>query len=478
MKKSKVIVVLAMMLLVFAVCVPISAKAATYTWKSVGNGNYKCYKNGKLVKNAWVNDKHLNSSGLMDRNKWVSKKVNGVTKKVFVRDDGKWVKNFKAGWQKIGSKYYWYTAAGKLLKNQWVRVPLKGKYYVNSKGYRVTGLQKMKDGYRYFTSSGLNKTGWQTIKGKRYYFMSTTGLALTDCIYKFKSNGKSYCFDKNGVRLTGWQKRNNKWYYFKNEMKTGWVTVSGKKYYCAKGTGARVTGIYSIGGKLYYFDTSTGVMQKNKTVTYKGRKYVIAANGVCTLATDSSAPSANMLFFLTFESGSAAYNQTGGDNGNACGAYQFDYRYSLLNFVKYAYGKNAKLCKEFKTYAGYTSGAKLKSNSKFYTAWHTIYKRDKKAFAALQDTFAKVNYYDPVETTLARAGINLGTRSDVVKGAVYSYSIQHGQSSAVSAVKACKITSTTTDKQFLTKLYKYRIKKYPAYENRYQQEYALALKKL
>ena len=89
-----------------------------------------------------------------------------------------------------------------------------------------------------------------------------------------------------------------------------------------------------------------------------------------------------------------------------------------------------------------------------------------------------MNYYDPVETTLARSGINLAVRSEVVKGAVYSYSIQHGQTAAVNAVKAIKATVAMTDAVFLQKLYKYRIKKFPSYESRYLAEYALAISKL
>ena len=71
MKKKGVYLIVMLFALIFAASVPISAKAATYTWKSVGkNGDMRCYKNGKtLVKNKWVGDRHLNSSGYMDRNK-------------------------------------------------------------------------------------------------------------------------------------------------------------------------------------------------------------------------------------------------------------------------------------------------------------------------------------------------------------------------------------------------------------------------
>ena len=73
------------------------------------------------------------------------------------------------------------------------------------------------------------------------------------------------------------------------------------------------------------------------------------------------------------------------------------------------------------------------------------------------------------------AGIDIASRSDVVKGAIFSYSIQHGQTSAINAVRAIKPKSATSDAQFLKKLYDYRKKAFPLYAIRYTQEYKAAL---
>lgn len=370
--KRGILAMVVLLLVMLAVSTPVSAKEVTYVWKSVGNGNKQCYKNGKvLVKNQWVGSRHLNAKGYMDRNKWVTRNVNGVSRSVFVRDDGKWVRNFSKGWQEIKGEYYYYTAGG--------------------------------------------------------------------------------------------------------QLKTGWLKLNGRTFYIDPTTKTRVKGVCSIDGRLYYF-SQNGVMKTNKTIKYQGRTYTVDGDGVCILVPAEGAPGKDMLFFQLFESGSEAYDQTGGDHGNACGAYQFDNRYSLLPFVKYAYSQNPTLCSEFKTYARYKNGTKLKSNQEFYNAWHKIYQRNPQVFAELQDKFAKENYYDPVETALARAGINLANRADVVKGAVYSYSIQHGQTTAVNAVKACKITASTTDQQFLKKLYNYRKKQFSQYASRYSSENAMALK--
>lgn len=427
MKKKSRIAILFLLITVFAAGFSVQAGAK---WVKVNSSGDKQYYNakGQLVKNKWVGNRHLNANGLMDRNKWLRDKNN---KRCYVGNDGR----------------------------------------------KVKGIVKIKKAYYYFDANGVNKTGWKTVDGKRYYFLSTTRKALVNCVYKFK-NGKSYRFNETGQMLKGWQEIDGSYYYFKNDLKKGWLTINGKKYYLIKAqNGKRAEGIFSVSGKLYYFDPDTGVMQKNTTVTWKDREYIVGSNGVCTLVPDAGGPSEEMVFFLRYESGTEAYNQTGGDNGCACGAYQFDYRYALLPFVKYAYNANPSVCKEFKKYAAYKDSQKTKlyNNTKFYTAWKKIYKANPKTFAALQDSYAKLNYYDNVERQLEAAGIAIASRSEVVKGAIFSYSIQHGPTAAISAVKSFKPNSSTTDEKFIKKLYAKRIKAYPAFSTRYKSERDLAL---
>lgn len=68
--------------------------------------------------------------------------------------------------------------------------------------------------------------------------------------------------------------------------------------------------------------------------------------------------------------------------------------------------------------------------------------------------------------------------SDVVKGAVFSYSIQHGQKTAADAVVAAKITNACDDLEFVRRLYNYRMRKYPAYRQRYIEECREAVRRI
>ena len=125
------------------------------------------------------------------------------------------------------------------------------------------------------------------------------------------------------------------------------------------------TGLVTIDGSQYFFDEK-GVMITDD-FDANGKHYSFSADGKCTItdansgsndADDSSNTnkdglSDEFLFFTIYESGRSddfyqGYNQTGGDHGNACGKYQFDYRYSLLPFVKYCYQKDPVFFREFK----------------------------------------------------------------------------------------------------------------------------------
>lgn len=477
MKKKGILAALVLFLL--ALCIPAGVSAASYQWKYMGGGNYKCFLNGKAVKNTWVGLRHTNYLGYMERNTWRSKTANGVTRTYFLRDDGIAVANFKAGWQYIRNRYYYYTSNGVMVKSKWITIPNDGKYYVDQYGVRVTGLVRFTDGYRYFTPDGKNQYGLQKINRNYYYFDPKTRLAYMNGFYQV--GHMIYSFSEKGTLQVGWVKGNNgKWYYFNKYMwKNAWLTLNGSRYYLT-GDGTRASGLLTISSKLYYFDPSTGALQVNKAITTSdGKKYTSDANGVCTPVTSGfQAPSADMLFFLVFESGSEAYRQAGGDNGAACGAYQFDYRYSLLPFIKWAYEQNPDYCSLFANYVKLSSGESLKSNRTFFNAWKTTYDRHPKAFSALQDEYAKEQYYDPVEKVLANQGIMLAGRSDVVKGSVFSYSIHRGPLEAINAVKACQITSNVSDKLFLYRIYRYRTQQYPAYKYRFDAEYKLALETL
>lgn len=101
---------------------------------------------------------------------------------------GKWIKN-KKGYR------FRYGTSKKYAKNTWLAVGNK-IYFVNKKGYRVTGFKKYKKNTYYLDAKGRLTLGWQTIGGERYYFSKETGAMLTGWN---KIGKKQYYFSEKGV---------------------------------------------------------------------------------------------------------------------------------------------------------------------------------------------------------------------------------------------------------------------------------------
>ena len=411
----------------------------------------------------------------------------------------------KLGWVREGGKWYCYRANGEKARGL---VAYKHNWYYTDKqtGAMVTGWVTLNGKPRYFRKAGgyMIRSGLWRLDGKLYYFQHTNTILTDGTLTKGWQTikNKDYYFGDDGAAVSGFHVIDGTTYYFRAKIcykATGWLTINGKRYHfntsdSSRANGAMDTGLVTIDGSQYFFDEK-GVMITDD-FDANGKHYSFSADGKCTItdansgsndADDSSNTnkdglSDEFLFFTIYESGRSddfyqGYNQTGGDHGNACGKYQFDYRYSLLPFVKYCYQKDPVFFREFKIYASLSllQKSKLQGNTAFYRAWNTIFSRNKVKFANYQDQYAKQEYYDITERYLSKYGIDMSKRPDVVKGAVYSYSIQHGQLSAANTVIAAKISNSSSDSEFLRLLYYYRMKQYPAYVSRYRSEYAQAL---
>lgn len=171
-------------------------------WKTIGD--YRYYFNNKgEMQTGFIkigDDIYLlNTEGIMQ----TTTDEPGVT----IREDG--TCSIKAGWYKrANGKYFYRYKSGEVAKNTWISKKGK-KYYCDSKGYRVTGLKKIKGKKYYFDSKGVMTKGWVTYKSNRYYFKS------------------------DGTMTTGWMKYKGKKYYFQSNGKmvhSKTIKIKGKKY--------------------------------------------------------------------------------------------------------------------------------------------------------------------------------------------------------------------------------------------------------
>ena len=131
------------------------------------SGSWYYYKNGSLVRNAWVGNYWLGADGRMATNSWVD------NNRYYVGNDGAWIKNYsnKSGWQKESGSWYYYKN-GSLVRNAWA-----GNYWLGADGRMATN-------------------SW--VDNNRYYV------------------GNDGAWIKNYSNKSGWQKESSSWYYYKN----------------------------------------------------------------------------------------------------------------------------------------------------------------------------------------------------------------------------------------------------------------------
>ncbi len=169
---------------------------------------------------------------------------NGVTEGVYTID---------------GKKYYIFTGG-----------LVNAATYSFTQGSYIYRYEPIKGGnVRYFDTNGVMYTGFKKADGYERYFDTNTGIMVRGKDDKFnpvKIGGKYYGINTSGViynrgKTSGaWKKYtfsdgSYNYRYFDKDgvMKTGWLTVDGKKYYLNTSSGYRTLGLKKISSKYYYF---------------------------------------------------------------------------------------------------------------------------------------------------------------------------------------------------------------------------------
>lgn len=208
------------------------------------------------------------------------------------------------GWKKASDGVnYQYFKSDKLQKSKWITISGK-KYYLDKKGYRVTGLYKIGSKQYYFNSKGvLQKEKWVSYEGSDYYVGPSGYIWKNQWLYKkgtrvyvkkdgamaknelVKISSKTYYFNGSGKRSKGFKKAGDKCYYCDKSgvvQKKKWIKMGNKSYYVQK-NGVRVENkLIKIGRYQYYFN-GKGVMQKNKKITLGNKVYKADGKGHCKL---------------------------------------------------------------------------------------------------------------------------------------------------------------------------------------------------
>lgn len=102
----------------------------------------------------------------------------------------------------------------------------------------------------------------------------------------------------------------------------------------------------------------------------------------------------------------------------------------------------------YKTLSQHTVGSKS-----FDAAWKQVAALNKN-FGSYQHNFIQQKYYEPAaKSVLKNNGLDISNRSNAVKDAIWSTSVQHGVGSVSRIVKAAGITPKMSDSEIIRRLY-------------------------
>lgn len=196
-----------------------------------------------------------------------------------------------------------------------------------------------------------------------------------------------------------------------------------------------------------------------------------------------------LYFWIEYETGKtddSAFDTVTLNDGLGGQAYgvQFDLKQgSLFSFLRWGLSEQPEVFSAFSDLVNKSVGElyATSQSSPLPAAWHSTFNTHREVFIEAQKTFVYNTYYMPVEQKLERAGWNISTQPDAVKGSIMSYAHQHGTGSINSTtLTKAGITNDDTPAQFITKLYQYRINKFGSYKgldlkSRYEREVQTAL---
>jgi|GEM_PF-2049195 len=223
-----------------------------------------------------------------------------------------------SGWQDIGGKRYYFTAAG-----------------------YMTGLMQVEGSYYYFDTQGVMLTGWRDIGGSKHFFLDSGKAAYGS----LKISGKYYVFDIRGTLMTGNGKRiisvgdGYKYYVSKSgRAVSGWIYVSSVRKVICAGTDGRlavnttIDGI-RINGNGYCSITNQGIariearkfIKKHTKASWSRTKkfkvcwrYIVAYNNYVAIDRSSKYFKKNWVYRVAVDMFTS--DLTGDCNGIACAA--------------------------------------------------------------------------------------------------------------------------------------------------------------
>lgn len=286
---------------------------------------------------------------------------------------------------------------------------------------------------KFYVDGDVQTNTWTEDADGKIYYTGVNGRISTG---RVEIDGVTYYFNEDGSLYTGWKLAANHWYYFtRNGAATGYQTIEdeyGNSYeYYFDENGYLVTDAETPDGRVADDDGYLSDIKNDATSDaeeLEGFEYSVSDNiapGQLSGILISGEPAE---FYMLSIAGETSGGQIiMGDRGRAYGLCQFDYRYDLVDFMRWAYNNHPELWSGFCSYLSYSAGAEsLVGNQGIQNVF--IAARQLNYEAAISDEllFMRQRYWDGFKAALDKAGFNLSGRHIAVSAAMFSVNVNCG----------------------------------------------------
>ena len=296
------------------------------------------------------------------------------------------------------------------------------------------------------------KNTWEQEDGI-WYYLDVSGRMASDCWQQV--NGTWYYFDPSGALHDGWLLYHDEWYYMTDAgMMTGYADIPGGEdsdsFYFYEDGRLAVNAATPDGRAA---DSDGYLMPPDGTLP----SFLWDASGDPSVGTLSGLTIAGMPaeFYMLSIAGETSGGQIiMGDRGRAYGICQFDYRYDLTDFIRYAYGKHPGLWAELSAYLNAADGDEtLVGNTALRDAFSAAMARSYEAAITDQLEYMRARYWDTFRKRMDKAGYQLSARHIAVQAAFFSVNVNCG---VQTDLYLSEISPDLTDAEMIYRLYTLR----------------------
>ena len=318
--------------------------------------------------------------------------------------------NIKDGFYKTTTDKWRFRRNGSDVKASWITTS-NGKYYMDSDGNMISNrFQDIYDRLYYFDADGCCHEGW-LLYGTHWYYFTNTGAAVGYTDIGKEEEKETFYFNDDGTLFTNGTTPDGRTadedgYLFDESDIEGFVWTGDRN--AAPG---ELSGLVIAGQPVEFY--------------------------MLSIAGETSGGEIIM-----------------GDRGRAYGLCQFDYRYDLTDFIRWAYTRHPELWAEFADFVGYQNGnVDLVGNRMLQNAFAVAMSRSYEGAVTDQLEYMRSRYFDSFASAMNAAGYRLNERHIAVSAALFSVNVNCG---AQANIFISNLSPDMTDSEMICKIYEIR----------------------